>query len=819
MSDTPDIKYAEELEALDEALDGLERPGDYFATGTLECAPPLMKVAGAGVISFPVPPEQARQLAAAAKTAPYGRGDQTLVDESVRKVRQVGPENVRLSGKKWTETLDAIVRSATEGLGRPEGSLSAEFYKLLIYEEGGFFLAHRDTEKAPGMLGTLIIVLPSAHEGGELIVRHDGREVTLDLRNVDPGELRYAAFYADCEHEVRPVREGHRVCLVYNLIMVSGKKGVAVPDARPHTEAAAKTLRAWTARKDRSKKIVYLLEHRYTEAALSFATLKGPDAVRARVLCAAAEASGCVAHLGMLHIEESGWAEYHGRWDGSRNRRRRWSRWEGEEDEDEEEQEDEDFEIGEVCDEERFISQWRTAEDVPVEYGEIPLEDGEVLPVGALDGEAPDKTHFSEATGNEGASFERTYLRAAVVLWPGNSADEVLASAGLEATLAHIGQRIEAALGGDPGGTAAASVRKLMRIVAPMWSPHAYALPKDQPERLISALVRFGDVKLLRERIIPLLQMHLPRDYAPLIDWARLAGPKGFQRVAEEVLSPKAKSTAVPSLLLWTGCAEAWRDAPSAKPVLKALLLPLLAKLSQTEYRDARDGADDPYAYRRPQKQIAVPCPPDVGVRFLRALDGWDKDTRTAVLEAIRAHTTTFSPLETLLPAFESAPKGEPFPEWAAGPLWRHAAEHLLERAAAPPPHPKDWTLPLTEAQRKGLPPELRNFALDPDTQVLRLPLRKELRQKIHDVIDRLDVDMTHVTERKGSPYTLVCTKTLGHYRRAVERYATDYDGLRRLAALPQAKAAAQADLAARLATALAAGKGWKPAPPGNLAP
>jgi hypothetical protein len=63
--------------------------------------------------------------------------------------------------------------------------VSAEFYKLLIYEQGGFFLPHRDTEKKDGMFGTLTIVLPSVHDGGELVVRHKGREVTVNLSNAE----------------------------------------------------------------------------------------------------------------------------------------------------------------------------------------------------------------------------------------------------------------------------------------------------------------------------------------------------------------------------------------------------------------------------------------------------------------------------------------------------------------------------------------------------------------------------------------------------------------------------------------------------------
>jgi hypothetical protein len=40
------------------------------------------------------------------------------------------------------------------------------------------------------------------------------------------------------------------------------------------------------------------------------------------------------------------------------------------------------------------------------------------LPPDAFEDLTPDELHFHEATGNEGASFERTYRRAGFVLWP-----------------------------------------------------------------------------------------------------------------------------------------------------------------------------------------------------------------------------------------------------------------------------------------------------------------------------------------------------------------------------------------------------------------
>ena len=116
-----------------------------------------------------------------------------VLDPAVRRSWQIAPEQVRLGGKGWAATLEAILARVADGLG-VDAPISASLHKLLLYEAGGFFVGHRDTEKLPGMFGTLVIVLPSLFAGGELVVRHKGREVRLDLHRDDPAELGFAAF-------------------------------------------------------------------------------------------------------------------------------------------------------------------------------------------------------------------------------------------------------------------------------------------------------------------------------------------------------------------------------------------------------------------------------------------------------------------------------------------------------------------------------------------------------------------------------------------------------------------------------------------------
>ncbi len=87
--------------------------------------------------------------------------------------------------------------TAADGLGCPRERLRADIYKLLVYEQGGFFLPHRDTEKTDGMVATLVVALPVRGSGGEIIVRHKGRETVIDMRDGEPSEIAWAAFYSD----------------------------------------------------------------------------------------------------------------------------------------------------------------------------------------------------------------------------------------------------------------------------------------------------------------------------------------------------------------------------------------------------------------------------------------------------------------------------------------------------------------------------------------------------------------------------------------------------------------------------------------------
>jgi predicted 2-oxoglutarate/Fe(II)-dependent dioxygenase YbiX len=138
-------------------------------------------------------------LRARAQLAPFGRGEQTVIDTAVRRTWQIDADQITLAGRNWAQTLGGIVGRAADGLGVPE-PVNAQLYKLLIYDTGSFFIEHRDTEKADGMFATLVLVLPSIYSGGELLIGHGEREVCVNLAGADSADGAFVAFYADCVH-------------------------------------------------------------------------------------------------------------------------------------------------------------------------------------------------------------------------------------------------------------------------------------------------------------------------------------------------------------------------------------------------------------------------------------------------------------------------------------------------------------------------------------------------------------------------------------------------------------------------------------------
>lgn len=255
----------------------------------------------------------------------------------------------------------------------------------------------------PGMFGTLVVQLPSKFEGGELVLRHRGAE-TVYNGGSDDGSCAYntffTAFYADVEHEVRPVTKGWRLALVYNLAWI----GSGVPPSVEESgmaEVVEELLDYAEEEKDEQGRwsLAFGLEHRYTEASLArlgTRALKGHDRLLVGALCAAAKESEVgeldvvlcmLSRTDMIAMDDWGQSVI-------------------------------EKEKGAVHVEKAF------AEDGSKFNESMPFVQWEEVTERACF----EMTHDSgvEFTGNEGATKETTYSTTAAVLWPKSCATALM---------------------------------------------------------------------------------------------------------------------------------------------------------------------------------------------------------------------------------------------------------------------------------------------------------------------------------------------------------------------------------------------------------
>jgi predicted 2-oxoglutarate/Fe(II)-dependent dioxygenase YbiX len=738
-------------------LAAVQRPGGFHVAGSFDIHPPRLEVAGVGPIALPLLPVQAEALLGVAEQAPYGRGSETLVDTAVRRTWQVDGARVALTGQRWAADLAAVVERVRRGLA-VAGTIEAQLYKLLIYDTGSFFVPHRDTEKAPGMFATLVVVLPCDYSGGELIIHHRSQEVRVDLHRDEPSEAAFAAFYADCLHEVLPIASGYRLALIYNLVRVGSGPLPQAPDYGAEQQRLVRLLGDWsTAAPDATPdKLVYPLEHAYTLAEIAFAALKGKDAAVAQCLIPAADAAGCDLHLALISVTESGWAEYTGggRWDSP------------------------EFEIGEVTETDWEIHDWCLPDDSRPVMDSLPFSEDELSPADALADLDDAEPEFSEATGNAGASFERTYQRAALILWPRTRRAATLAAGGLGVSipaLLALVHRWEAAgaTSGDPLWHEARSLAAAIRTGWPTdLAVRRQASNDGRMRDLFAIQLRLDDLEGCAEFIA----RHSADGAYGAADNTALALVLGHLPTGRAAELLRAVITANVVRLPGACAALLLRCTQSDDPARLAAL--------RTPARALLDGL--------PDGQVAAPLP------------GWERPeplTAAQVADAVNAFLRIDAAIAEqavmrflslpavynldglLLPAALLLKDGGTDPEPAAVQTLRRAMlAHLDARIALPLAPPPDWTrdaaIPCSCQHCQGL----SRFLAAPTERVWHFKAAETDRRHVADKVQRANADLDLTTDKRGRPYTLVCTKNQASYERRVRQRALDLLHRERLA-------------------------------------
>jgi len=421
MADT--LNYQTNLKNdLYEALEAIDTPGTFAAWGALPTTPPAgLRVDGVGDIALPLREEQVRQLIAKAHQAPFGRRSETLVDVSVRNTWEINADQLRFLDPAWPNYLLRLSKLVATNLGI-DGPIRLELYKMLIYEKGAMFKPHTDTERTPGMFGTLIICLPSPHTGGEVVVKHGGECKTL--RTSDASQS-FACWYSDVTHEVLPVQSGYRCVLTYNLATTPGQTRPAASALDMELEPLRGTMKYWLRDLAKTNSIhvpshlYHALDYEYTEASMSLEALKAEDFARVQALRDLADELHFEIFLALLEKIEQGEVAHdfsckRGRYDS---------------DEEDDDESDGPHFIEEVLETSYTVKSLRTLDGKTIasNYGfdlrfsllNDPFEDLEIA-----------REDYESYQGNWGPSATHWYRRSALVIVPCTSLGKYLAECG-----------------------------------------------------------------------------------------------------------------------------------------------------------------------------------------------------------------------------------------------------------------------------------------------------------------------------------------------------------------------------------------------------
>jgi hypothetical protein len=706
-------------------LCGSDTAGSFSTETSAPADDVTLSVEGVGPVGLPIGAAQERKLVSVARPAMFGLGEETLTDTTVRDTWELTADQVGLGGE-WESLIEAALVEVHEGLGLSRGArLRAELHACLVYGPDQFCAPHQDSEKNDEMVATLVVSLPSVHTGGELVISHGGDSRTY--RHPDRDEIAFVAFYADCLHEVRPVRSGRRVTLTFNLLITPASE----PETTDPDDELADLLaehfatpvsRRWSEETSPPpNRLVVLLEHQYSQRGLAAGRLKGRDVELVRRLRAAADRAGCANALALAEIRQT--------WSAQEDDRS-WSYRYHDDDDDEDAELPTSYDVGELIDDEISLGWWKRAGVGNGEQISLAADESEVCAITPTDSLTPYQSEYEGYMGNYGNTVDRWYRRAAIVLWPKERDFIARAEADLSSAIAELHARLN---DGEDIERARSDARQLVGLVTVGASGLLGQLLQvadgvDDAELAYDLLARLNGEGLTVDAVLPLAAVseryrdawtrRLVEAWFPVGGyrrgrWEWASGTLRGMAVALRQVGADSVVTHV-CRRIWSNLSASIRAALTTGPKSRAASMIALVPATEAVFR------------------IADPQVVGDIVATMSTYDDGVLDLELPLLHRLAA----------------AAPSS----------LVDDAGGRLEGLLAAPPRAVDDWSISWSGCGC-DLCDTLRRFLADRDATELDWPLRTDRRQHIHQRVDVDELPIAHHTIRKGSPYTLRLTK------------------------------------------------------------
>lgn len=405
------------------------------------------------------------------------------------------------------------------------------------------------------------------------------------------------------------------------------------------------------------------------------------------------------------------------------------------------------------------------------------MEDGELLPDRALADADPDEKRIEEASGNAGASVEHVYKNAALVLWPKARTLETLFTAGIVGAVEYV----EAQLRVEADEVAGQSRRSAIGVrLIDAWP---IAAARDWPRRKSGESLR---------SVVSVL--------------AKISDPELILRFLREVVVKEYRGTENSELAVAIACVGTGRMSTFLPrfvrvntPKHPAGVLDLICRLGRelggsgnhdwsklTRLAVAAALKVLPRALERRAGGIQAPSPKSLDDTALSDLvwlaNRFGSESQAAAAAALVAkHPALATPERTVPQALvKMRARDDSLARSSAyGGLWNFAAASLLRRSEFVPDEPVGWYIDARlECNCRGCD-QLASFCRDSGATRTKIAVNQSVRSHLRGKITRLGLDIDFETERRGSPYKLVCTKNRNSHKQRLAEYAEDLETMR----------------------------------------
>lgn len=773
------------MTTVEDVLGRIGRSGAFAVKIDAKAEDLRLDVAGVGRVAFPISKAKAAALCRVAKPARHGFKDQTVLDTTVRDTWEIAKSKIKLDEPRWKSALSSALERIARGLGLgPGAKLRASLHNMLVYAPGQFFVTHQDSEKSDDMIATLVVTLPSDFSGGEIVVKHHEEKVVF--RGSAKG-LGMIAFYADCHHEVRPVKSGHRIVLTYNLLLASGRDAaLSVPPE--HLDALETGVRSFfrdapparwagSAPPEPPDRLVYLLDHQYSQKGLGWSRLKNADAVRAAALREVAQRLDCEMVLALADAHET-WScedEYDHDYRYGRRRSYRYDDYDDGEEGGDEKPSSGTPELLELLDSgvelRHFVDLRGKAERVSshVDSAELCF----TKPSVDLD---PFQSEHEGYMGNWGNTVERWYHRAAVVLWPRSRTFVIRAKTSAPWAIGEIAKVLVR--------KKIAEARTMAAHLTPFW---ASIVRSEEAARIAGRALQVSreldDRALAGSLLRPFRVEHLMPKTAPAL--VALVGHYGlpwFEKACATFVTSEESEDGYDRIapeqrLSWLRRLPSFVEAVCAAGGGEATALARLLLAQQ-------------WGWMLGQYRSVANFRPSQVLRELARLDAAALSILVGAVTvgatSLHAELLTFltsgacppRALVQLLKTAQETYDGRELSRFGLSAVHDHAA-----RAIEQEPHTRvrsadDWSIRSPAGCSCALCKELARFLESRAKTRLEWPLATEKRAHVHRRIDDAELPVTHTTVRSGRPYTLVLTKTRALFEREAKERAAHQECL-----------------------------------------